>query len=112
MQESWAYGAEEMVGRNNNSARTTNIAWTPRNTPEMNSLSKRSNKTVKEMSRALLLDSGLSSVFWYKAVKHAVYFISIAYEDIEGLYLNGDSPSASALKIWDCKAWAIVPKEQ
>lgn len=46
----------------------------------MNSLSERTNRTVKEMALAILLDSGMPSVFWFKAVLHAVYLLSILLE--------------------------------
>ena len=66
----YADGAGKLVGqhirkyqRDNKSTRTTKITWTPWNTPEMNSLYERTNRTVKEMALALLLDSGLPSVF-------------------------------------------------
>ena len=104
--------------RNNKSTRTTKITWTPRNTPVMNSLSERTNRTVREMALSLLLDSGFSLVFWFKAVKHAVYLINMLPTTTSKSYistvdfLTGNAPNASELKIWGCKARAIVPKEQ
>ena len=97
--------------RDNKSTRTTKITWTPQNTPELNSLSEGPNRT-------LLLDSGLPLVFWFKAVKHAVYLIKMLPTKTSKGYispaefLTGDAPNASELKIWGCKTWAIVPKEQ
>jgi hypothetical protein len=98
-----ADGAGELIGkhirnylRENKSTRTTKVTWTPRNTPEMNSISERANRTLKEMALALLLDSGLPSVFWFKADE----------------YITGEPSDVRDLKIWGCKAWAIVPKEQ
>ena len=77
-------GAGGLIGWNirkylheNEFTKTTKITWTPRSTPEMNSVSERANRTIKEMTLALLLDSGLPSVFWYKALLHAVYIINL-----------------------------------
>ena len=78
-----ADGAGELIGRHirkylseNESARKTKVTWTPRSTPEMNSVSERANRTIKEMTLALLLDSGLPSVF-YKALLHTVYITNL-----------------------------------
>ena len=79
-----ADGAGELVGqrirrylRDNKTTRTTKITWTPQTNPEMNSLSERTNRTVKDMPLALLLDSGLPSLF-NEYVVHQ--------QDIQGLY--------------------------
>ena len=66
------------------------------------------NITVKEMVLPLLLESGLPSVFWYKAVKHAVYIINmLTTTTIKGYispveFLTGDAPNASELKLCGC----------
>jgi hypothetical protein len=49
------------------------ITWTPRNTPELNAVSERKNRTDKEMVKAMLSRSGLPKAFWYKAFEHASY---------------------------------------
>ena len=71
-----ANGAGELIGkhirnyiRNNKSTKTTKVTWTPRNTPEMNSILERANKILKEMALSLILDSRLPSIFWFKAVR-------------------------------------------
>ena len=97
--------------------RTTYITWTPRNTLEMSSLSGRTIRTVKEMALALLLNSSLPLVFWYEAVTRAVHSMnmlptktSMGYMS-PAEFLTGDASNDSELKIWGCKAWAIVSKE-
>jgi hypothetical protein len=35
--------------RENKSTRTTKVTWTPRNTPELNSISERANRTLKKL---------------------------------------------------------------
>jgi hypothetical protein len=120
-----ADGAGELIGkhirnylRENKSTRTTKVTWTPRNTPEMNSISERANRTLKEMALALLLDSGLPSIFWFKAVQHAVHLINLLPTKTSKGYISpaeyttGEPSDVRDLKIWGCKAWAIVPKEQ
>ena len=114
-----ADGAGKSVGqhirkylRDNMSTRSTKIAWTPRNTPEMNSLSERTNRTVKEMALALLLDSGPPSVFWYKAVKHAVYLINMLPTKTSKCaeFLTCDAPNANELKIWAARCGQSCPR--
>lgn len=120
-----ADGAGELIGkhirnylRNNKSTRTTKVTWTPRNTPEMNSILERANRTLKEMALALILDSGLPSLFWFKAVQHAAYLINLLpTKTLKGYispveYITEEPPDVRDLKIWGCKAWAIVPKDQ
>ena len=74
----------------------------------------KSTRTVKEMALALLLDSGLPSVFWFIYL----YLINeLPTKTSKGYispveFFTGNAPNASKLKIWGCKAWAIVPKEQ
>ena len=41
--------------------------------PELKSKAERANRTIKEMTKEILLDSGLPSVFWYRALLHVVY---------------------------------------
>ena len=38
---------------------------------------ERANRTLKEMALALIIDSGLLSLFWFKAVQHAAYLINL-----------------------------------
>lgn len=120
-----ADGAGELIGKHirnylriNKSTMTTKVTWTPRSTPEMNSVSERANRTLKEMTLAMILDSGLPSVFWFKAVKHAAHLINLLPTKTSKGYisptefLTGETPDVRDLKIWGCKSWAIIPKEQ
>ena len=47
------------------------VTWTPRDTPELNAVSERKNRTDKEMTKAMLSRSGLPKAFWYQ-VKRGV----------------------------------------
>ena len=84
----------------------------------MNSILERANITLKEMALALILDSGLPSLFWFKAVRHAAYLINLLpTKTLKGYispveYITEEPPDVRDLKIWGCKAWAIVPKDQ
>jgi hypothetical protein len=120
-----ADGAGELIGkhvrtylRENITTQRTKVSWTPSDTPELNSVSERANRTTKEMALAMLLDSGLPATFWFKALSHAVYIINrLPTKTDKGYispyeYINTVAPDVSDLKIWGCKAWAIVPKDR
>ena len=98
MQMMWEIDGGRLIGRHirkylheNESTKTTKVTWTPRSTPKIISVSERANRTINEMTLAPLLDSGLPSVFWYKAFLHAVHIIKIycrqrRQEDISHLW--------------------------
>src|SRR5207253_2688272 len=45
--------------------------------PEMNGIAERSNRTVQELARTALLDSGLPQNLWAESVQYVVYCLNI-----------------------------------
>ena len=77
------------------STKTTKVMLTPRSTPET---------------------KGLPSLFWYKALLHAVSIINLLPTKTSRGYispvefLSGEPADVRDLKIWGWKAWVIVPR--
>ena len=81
------------------------------NTPQHNARTERANRTIFEMSRAMLFHAKLPLVFWGHAVLTAVYLLNRRVaprnnKDKTPLELwAGVKPDLSTLRVWGCDAY-------
>lgn len=83
-------------------------------TPEQNGVAERSNRTIIEIARCMLIESKLSKEFWAEAVATAVYLKNRAgtvslngKTPYEALY--GSKPDIGHLKVFGCNAFVLDP---
>ena len=86
-------------------------------TPQHNGVAERTNRTLLEKVRCMLKMAKLSKPFWGEAVNIAYYLMnrspSLALDfDIPERVWSGRDVSYSHLKVFGCKAFVHVPKEQ
>jgi len=90
--------------------------FTIRDTPALNGVAERMNRTLLERTRALLFESGVPKSFWGYALLTAVYLINrsptSALKENKTPYekLKGTKPDLSNLKIFGCVAYAKLVK--
>src|SRR5208282_5279248 len=81
------------------------------NTPQHNARTERANRTILEMSRAMLFHAKLPLVFWGHAALTAVYLLNRRIaprnnKDKTPLELwCGVKPDLAALRVWGCDAY-------
>jgi transposase InsO family protein len=85
-------------------------------TPQHNGIAERMNRTIVERVRCMLKMAGLHKSFWGEATLTACYLInrspSVPLDfDIPERVWSGRDVSYSHLKVFGCKAFAHVPKE-
>ncbi len=85
-------------------------------TPEQNGVSERMNRTIQETARCMMYNAGLDKKFWAEAVCTAVMIRNrsptVAVDNMtpyECFY--GKKPDVSHFKVFGCKAYMHVPKE-
>ena len=86
-------------------------------TPQHNGVAERMNRTIVEKVRCMLKMEKLPKVFWGEAIRTACYLInrspSVPLEfDIPEKVWTGKDVVYNHLKVFGCKAFAHVPKEQ
>ena len=86
-------------------------------TPQHNGVAERMNRTIMEKVRCMLMTAKLSKQFWGEAVRTACYLINRSPSvplgfDIPQEIWTGKGTSYSHLKVFGCKAFMHVPKEQ
>ena len=86
-------------------------------TPEQNGVAERLNRTLVESVRSMLSDSGLPKTFWAEAVNTAAYVRNrsptVALNNMTPYEaLNGHKPNVKHFKIFGCKCYAHVPKDE
>ena len=86
-------------------------------TREQNGVAERVNRTVVEMVRAMLSDSGLAKKFLAEALATACYLQNRSSSAaVKGMTSNealfGKEPCVENLKIFGCDAYAHVPKDE
>ena len=84
--------------------------------PQQHGVVERQNRTVVEMTRSLLKEKNMPSMFWGEAVRHAVYILNRVPTRVlkgETPYeaWNGDKPNLGFVKIFGCIAHMKVPRE-
>jgi transposase InsO family protein len=86
-------------------------------TPQQNGVSERSNGTLLDMARAMLLDAGLDKTFWAEAVATACYLhnrcpTKTAEPDKTPFELwTGKKPALDHLRVFGCKAFGHIPAD-
>ena len=90
--------------------------FTVPHTPQQNGVTERKNITLVECARSMLKGKNLSNGFWVEVVRIAVYLKnrspirSLEFKTpFEALY--GYKPGVKHLRIFGCKAFAHIPKE-
>ena len=86
-------------------------------TPEQNGVAERMNRTIIEKTRCLLIGANLKKRFWAEAVNTAVHLINRAptrtLKDVTpNEAYTGKKPDLSYLKVFGCRAFVHVPKQQ
>ena len=88
----------------------------PKN-PEQNGAAERANRTIMEMVRCMLADSGLPKKFWAEAMSTATYIRNRCptriLPDVTPYQAWFDEkPSAGHLRRFGCTAFAHIPKDE
>ena len=90
----------------------TELHYTIRDTPALNGVAERMNRTLIEKARALLLESGLPKMYWGYAILTATYLLNRsptrALENNKTPYemIKGEKPNLSYIKLFGCLAYA------
>ena len=87
---------------------------TPHDTPQLNGIAERLNRTLLERVRALAHTSGLPKSLWGEALRHATWLKNrTATRALDGKTpyeaLYGQPPDLSALRRWGCTVWVHDP---
>ena len=86
-------------------------------TPQQNGMTEKMNRTTVEKIRCILRMPNLPKSFWGEAIVTACYLInrspsvSLGFDIPERVWIGKDV-SYSYLKVFGCKAFVHVPKEQ
>jgi hypothetical protein len=90
--------------------------FTVPHTSQQNGVTEKKNRTLVECARSMMKGKNLSNVFWVEAINTAVYLKNISptrcldnATPFEAL--NGSKPAVHNLKVFWCKAFAHIPKE-
>lgn len=80
-------------------------------------MAERMNRTLVETVRAMLADSGLQKRFWAEALSTATYLPNRSpTRDVQGMtpykVWTGWKPNVTNLRIFGCKAYAHIPKDE
>ena len=85
-------------------------------TPEQNGVVERANRTIVDMSRAMMQEKGLTKGYWAEATATAVYLKNRSPHaalpsktPFEAW--NGHKPLVSHLRVFGCDAYALNPKQ-
>jgi hypothetical protein len=84
--------------------------------PEQNGTAERGNRTIVEMVRCMLIDSGLPHYLWAEAAQTAVYNINrMPTTRLQGVtpyqLLTGSLPSLRHMRIFGCLAWVHIDSQ-
>jgi hypothetical protein len=86
-------------------------------TPEQNGVAERMNRTLIETVRSMLADANLPHEFWAEALSTAVYLrnrspTKTLLKKTPFQAWMGKKPSVGHLRVFGCKAYAHVPKDE
>ncbi|KAJ9560716.1 hypothetical protein OSB04_005876 [Centaurea solstitialis] len=89
----------------------------PPKTPQLNGLAERMNRTLVERVRCLLSHAELPKSFWGEALNTAVHVINLTpcvplSFDVPDRVWSGKDVSYSHLKVFGCKAFVHIPKDE
>ena len=87
---------------------------TTHDTPQLNGIAERLNRTLLERIRAFAHDSGLPLSLWGEALRHASWLKNrTATRALDGKTpfeaLYGQPPDLQSLRIWGCQVWVHSP---
>ncbi|MCO5578863.1 hypothetical protein L7F22_032710 [Adiantum nelumboides] len=90
---------------------------TPPFTPQLNGVAENRQKRIMEMARCMMLVSGVPTTLWAEAACCANYVINRSgSKAIEGKVpeeiWNGKKPCITNLRVFGCKAYSFIPKQQ
>ncbi|KAK8926157.1 hypothetical protein KSP39_PZI018485 [Platanthera zijinensis] len=90
---------------------------TPPKTPQLNGVAERMNQTLMERIRCMLSESKLPGMFWGEALLTAAHVINLSpssalQEDVPDRVWYGKDPSYSHLRVFGCKAFVHVPRDE
>jgi hypothetical protein len=85
-------------------------------TPQQNRVAERKNRTRLEFAHSMMKGKNPSNAFWVEAINSAVYLKNRSptrYIDNVTPFeaFNGSKPTVHNLKVFGCKAFAHIPKE-
>ncbi len=83
---------------------------TTHDTPQLNGITERLNRTLLERIRAFTHTSGLPKTLWGKGLRHATWLKNwTATRALDGKMpfeaLFGTPPDLSGLRLWGCPVW-------
>jgi len=86
-------------------------------TPQQNGVSERMNKTIMDIVRSMLAETGMSQEFWAEATSTAVYLINRTPNSFIGFKLpeevwTGTKPDLSHLRRFGCSAYVHVTQDK
>jgi hypothetical protein len=96
----------------------TTTSHSPRDTPQMNSVTERWVRSLKERVLCLLLRSSLPVAFWWWAVSCASYLLNRTPTTTARGYMTpfecvtNVAPNLKFLRVWGCKCYALKPKAE
>ena len=81
--------------------------------PSQNGIAEQMNRTLEELSRAMLIDSGLPEFLWEPAVAHAAYIRNMSWTKHNPIVTpyqlwHGQKPSASNLREFGAPIWVLA----
>jgi transposase InsO family protein len=84
-------------------------------TPQQNGVVERKNRTIMEMTRALMKSMRIPIRFWAEAVRHAVYLLNRLPTKAMGNRTpyeawNGKRPHLGHLRVFGCKGYVKIVK--
>ena len=91
------------------------IEYTPPYTPQLNGVSERMNRTLCEKAKAMLAEAKLPKFLWSEAVRTAAFLtnrtatVTLPDKTPAEVWF-GKKPDLSKLRIFGCRAWALIPK--
>lgn len=85
-------------------------------TPQQNGKAERLNRSLQEMARCVLADSKSPNWLWGEAIMMVNYIRNITLRPNKGVvpYYQfwGREPTYANLRVFGCKAYALIPKEK
>ena len=97
----------------------TLLTPTPPDSPSLNGVAERMNRTLLEMTRAMLIQSGAPISLWGEAIQTAaftrnctVHEYNDGIKDTPNNVLFGKCPEPSKLKTFGCDVWFTLPNNE
>lgn len=86
-------------------------------TPQQNGVAERANRTIASKARAMLIQSGLGTSYWHRAVHHPVFLDNKTITSALRLKKTphevwyGNKPSINHIQTFGCLAYRLIRKE-